>query len=328
MGRLLGSVILLAAMLSVSCSATAQQQGRAVRLGYLDGGWPTVESQRVVGAFRRRLSELGYREGENLIIEYRWAEGNYDRLPELAAELAALKVDVIVAAVAQAARAAKQVTSRIPIVMVGAVDPIGFGLVKQHASPGENVTGLSNLSAELTAKQLELLTETASGVFRVAVLWNAANPTETRLWRARHAAAKALGVVLVPFEVRGSADIGPAMAEMLKVQPQALHLYADPLLVGHRKFILDFAARHRIPVVSDASDFTEAGALLSYGVHLPDLYRSAARYVDKILKGARAGSLPVELPPRFELVINLRTARTLGLTISPGVLVLADRVID
>jgi putative ABC transport system substrate-binding protein len=304
------------------------QPPRTHRLGYLDSGWPTLESKRALSAFRTRLSELGYREVEHYTIEYRWAEGNYERLPQLAAELAAAKVDVIIAGVAQAARAAKQATNRIPIVMVGAVDPLGFGLVKQHARPGENVTGLSNLSAELTGKQLEFLTETVPGVFRVAVLWNAANPAEARLWRARHAAAKALGVVLTPFEIRNASDIGPALAGILKAQPQALHLVSDPLLIGHRESIIKFAAANRIPVVSDVSEFTEAGALMSYGAHLDDLYRGAARYVDKILKGARASTLPIEQPTQFELVINLKTARALGITIPPRVLVFADRVIQ
>lgn len=324
MGLLLGT----AGALFPCWSAAAQQPGKLYRLGYLDGGWPTDESRRLLGEFRRKLNELGYREGQNLTIEYRWAEGDFERLPQLAAELAALKVDVIVAAVAQAARAAKQTTNAIPIVMVAAVDPLGFGLVKLHARPGENVTGLSNLSAELTSKHLEFLRDTAPGITRVAVLWNAANPAETRLWRARQAAARSLGFALIPIEVRAPSDIAPALASMPKWQPQALYFFSDPLLVGHRNAIIEFAARHRLPVVSDVSDFTDAGALMSYGVHLPDLYRGAARFVDKILKGARAAVLPVEQPTRFELVINMKTARTLGLKVSPKVLVLADRVIE
>lgn len=321
-------LLFAAANASYPHAPAAAQQTTGYRLGYLDGGSATAESKRLLSVFRQRLNELGYREGQNLTIEYRWAEGNYDRLPELAAELAGLKVHIIVAAVAQAARAAKQATRTIPVVMVGAVDPVGLGLVKQHARPGENVTGLSSLSAELIGKQLELLTEAAPNVFRIAVLWNAANPIEARLWRARQAAAKTLGVVLVPLEVRDSADIGPAFAEMVKAQPQALQLLADPLFTVHRSDIIKFAAQHRIPVISDTSDFTEAGALLSYGVHLPDVFRGAARFVDKILKGARAATLPIEQPTRFELVINLKTARALGLTIAPSVLGFADRVIE
>jgi putative ABC transport system substrate-binding protein len=242
--------------------------------------------------------------------------------------LARLKVDIIVAGVAQAARAAKQASGTIPIVMVAAVDPVGFGLVQGLARPGENVTGLSDLSPELTAKHLELLKDTAPKISRVAVLWNAANPIEVRLWRARQVAAQALGLTLIPVEVRSSDDLEPALATMIEGRPEALQLYADPFLLGNRGKIIAFAAKNRLPIVSDSSEFTAAGGLMSYGVRLSDLFRSAARFVDKILKGKRPSSLPVEQPTHFDLVINLRTARTLGIVISPSVLVLADRVVE
>jgi putative ABC transport system substrate-binding protein len=328
LNRALSILLVAAGAVFFSAPAESQSPARVPRIGYLDGGWPTPESQDLLNAFRLGLREFGYIEGRNIAIEYRWAEGDYERLPELAGELARLKVDIIVAGVAQAARAAKQATGSIPIVVVAAVDPVGFGLVKGLARPGENITGLSNLSPELTAKHLELLKETAPGISRVAVLWNAANPIEVRLWRARQAAARALGLTLISVEVRSSDDLAPALATMIKGRPEALHLFADPLLLGHRGEIIAFAAKYRLPIVSDASEFTTAGGLMSYGVHLPDLFRSAARYVDKILKGGRPSTLPVEQPTRFELVINLKTARTLGIAISPSVLVLADRVIE
>ena len=322
---------MLLLVLGICClpaSAVAQSLSKVARIGYLDGGWPTPEFERVLDALRDGLRNLGYIEGKNIVIEYRWAEGKYERLPELAGELARLKVDIIVAGASQAARAAKQATTAIPIVMVAAVDPVGFGLVKGLARPGENVTGLSNLSSELTGKHLEFLKETAPKISRVAVLWNAANPIEIRLWRARHAAARALGLTLIPVEVRNSVDVAPALASMITERPDALHVLGDPLLLGQQREIIEFAAKTRLPLVSDASAFTEAGGLMSYGVHLPDLYRSSARFVDKILKGEKPSGLPVEQPTRFELVINLRTAKTLGIAISPSVLVLADRVVE
>jgi putative ABC transport system substrate-binding protein len=322
------AVALLLAIGAVMLASPADSQKSAVpRLGFLDGGWPSPEFRHLHEAFRAGLRERGYSDGRNVSIEYRWAEGRYERLPQLASELVGLRVDVIVAGVAPAARAAKQMTRDIPIVMVAAVDPVGFGLVKGLARPGENVTGLSNLSPELTGKHLELLKETAPRITRVAVLWNAANPVEVRLWRARQAAARSLGVTLIPVEVRSPEDVARALADM-KERPGALLLSADPLLLGQRDRIIAFAASRRLPIVSDAGEFTEAGGLMSYGVHLPDLYRGAARFVARILKGESPDHLPVEQPTRFELVINLRTARALGLTISPSVLALADRVVE
>jgi putative ABC transport system substrate-binding protein len=309
-------------------AASDSRSSKIARIGFLDGGWPAPEFLHLVEAFRQGLRQFGYREGQNIAIEYRWAEGRYERLPDLAAELVRLKVDVIVAGIAQAARAARQATPRTPIVMVAVVDPVGFGLVKGLARPGENITGLSNLSPELAAKHLELLKETVPRISRVAVLWNAANPIEVRLWRARQAAARALGLTLIPVEVRSPQDFPAALSVMASARPEALHLLGDPLILGHRSQIVEFAARKRLPIVSDVDEFTEAGGLMSYGVHLPDLFRTSARFVDRILKGEKPGDLPVEQPTRFVLTINLKTARALGLSIPPSVLVLADRVIE
>ena len=322
------SLLLGPAALLLPPQARPQAPARKVRLGYLDSGWASPESKALLDSFRRGLGELGYNEGRNVSIEYRWAEGRYERLPALARELVDSKPDVIVAAEAQAARAARQTTSDVPIVVVAAVDPVGFGLIKSLARPGQNVTGLANLSPELTAKHLELLKETAPSITRVAVLWNAANPIEVRLWRGRQAAARALGLELISIEVRSPEDIARELPSMMTRNPQALHLFAEPVLHGRRGEIVAFAAKHRLPIVSDASDVTEAGGLMSYGVHLPALYRRAARFVARILRGGHPSELPVEQPSRFELVINLKTARSLGLAISPSILVLADRVIE
>jgi putative ABC transport system substrate-binding protein len=325
--RALGwSLVFAPAALLLPSRVASQASGRAVRLGYLDSGWD-AESQALLNSFRRGLLEVGYAEGRNVAIDYRWAEGRYERLAGLAEELVAAKPDVIVVGEAQAARAARKATRQIPIVMVAAVDPVGFGLIKSYANPGENLTGLANLSPELTAKHLELLKETAPAITRVAVLWNASNPIEVRLWRGRQAAAAALGLELVSIEVHSADDIARGLESMLQQKPQALHLFADPVLHGRRGEIVAFAMKHRLPIVSDASDITDAGGLMSYGVYLPELFHRAARFVGRILKGRHPSELPVEQPSRLDLVINLATARTLGLTISPSILVLADRVI-
>jgi putative ABC transport system substrate-binding protein len=327
--RALGfSLVFIPATLLLPSRAASQTSPRAARLGYLDSGWPGPESQVLLDSFRRGLRELGYREGSNLSLEYRWAEGRYERLPALARALAEKKPDLIVAAEAQAARAARQASPDLPIVVVAAVDPVGFGLIKSLARPGRNLTGLANVGPELTAKHLELLKETAPAVMRVAVLWNAANPIEVRLWRGRQTAAQALGLELISIEVRSPEDISRELAAMLAQKPQALHLFAEPVLHGRRNEIVAFAEKQRLPLVSDAADVTAAGGLMSYGVYLPALYHRAARFVARILRGGNASDLPVEQPSRFELVINLRTARSLGLAIPPSILVLADRVIE
>ena len=320
--------ILALGILLVPLGSESEQPTKVPRIGFLDGGWPTPEFLHLLEAFRQGLRLFGYSEGQNIVIEHRWAEGRYDRLPGLVAELVDLKVDIIVAGIAQAARASKQATTRIPIVMVSAVDPVGFGLVNSLARPGGNITGLSNLSPELTAKHLELLKETVPGVSRVAILWNAANPIEIRLWRARQAAARALGLTLLPVEVRSPDDFASAFSAMTRERPGALHVHADPLILGHRRQVVEFATKNRLPIVSDVREFTDAGGLISYGVHLPDMYRRAASFVDKILKGTKPSDLPVEQPTRFEVVINLKTAKALGLTIPQSVLIRADHFIQ
>lgn len=319
--------ILAASILLGVLASESQPQRKVARIGYLDGGSPTPEFLPFLEAFRRGLRELGYIEGQNLAIEYRWAEGRYERLPELAAELVRLRVDIIVVGIAQAARAAKQATTTIPIVMVAVIDPVGFGLVKSLARPGGNITGLSSLNPEMVAKHLELLKETIPRVSRVAVLWNAANPVEVRLWRARKAAAQALGLRLIDVEVQTPDDFAAAFSVIARERPEAMLLVGDPLILGQRRPIVEFAEKHRLPIISDVAEFPHVGGLMSYGVHLPDLFRRAPAYVDKILKGTKPANLPVEQPTRFEMVVNLKTARALGLTIPPSVLIRADQVI-
>lgn len=329
MRRLVRSIFILAlGILLLPSPCHSQQTVKVTRIGYLDGGWPTPDFAHFLEAFRQGLRQFGYNEGQNITIEYRWAEGRYDRLPELAAELVRLNVDLIVATIPPAARAAKQATTRIPIVMVAVIDPVGFGLVKSLARPGGNITGLSNLNPELAAKHLELIKEIVPTVSRVAVLWNATNPIEVRLWRARQAAARVLKLTLVPVEVRSPDDFASAFAAMAQERPGALQVLGDPLILGHRKRVIEVATKQRLPIVSDVSEFTEVGGLVSYGVHLPDLFRQSARFVDKILKGVKPSDLPVEQASRFELVINLKTAKALGLTIPPSVLIRADQVVQ
>ena len=280
------------------------------------------------GAFRQRLRELGYVDGQNIAFEVRSAEGRAERLPDLAADLVRLKVDVIVAGGTPAPLAAKRATTAIPIVMASAGDPVGSGLVASLARPGGNVTGLSLLVPELGGKRLQLLKEVVPGVSRVAVLWNAANPYPVLVWRQTEAAARALGVHLQSLDVRGPDDLEGAFAAATRGRAGALITVEDPLTFGQRKRIVDFAARARLPAMYGFREFVDAGGLMSYAASLADLSRRAATYVDKILKGAKPADLPVEQPTKFELVINLKTAKALGLTIPPSVLIRADQVIQ
>jgi len=274
------------------------------------------------------VRELGYVEGQNIAIESRWAEGKYDRLPGLAAELVRLKVDVLVTQAAPAIQAAKEATRTIPIVMAISGDPIGTGFVASLARPGGNITGLSLLATELSGKRLELLKEAIPKLSRVAVIWNSSSPGMAHRFREVQAAARALGVRLQSLEVRGDpSDFEGAFSAATKERPDGLLVVLDPFTTLHRRRIGEFAAGSRLPAVYGSSAFPEAGGLMSYGPNIPDMYRRAAFYVDKILKGAKPADLPVEQPRKFELVINLKTAKELGITIPPEVLLQADRVI-
>jgi putative ABC transport system substrate-binding protein len=279
-------------------------------------------------AFRQGLHELGYVEGRNIQIESRWAEGNYDRLPGLAADLVRLKVDVIVTYGTPAAQAAKGATGTIPIVMAAIIDPVASGLVTSLARPGGNITGQSMMSPDLAEKQLQILKELVPKTSRVAVLHNPANPGNAPQVRHAQDAARALGVRLQILGARGPSEIDSAFAAMTAEQAGAVIVLVDAILQSNRARIADLAARHRLPAVYGLHEYAEAGGLLAYGPNRLDMFRRAATYVDRILKGAKPGDLPVEQPSTFTLVINLKTAKALGLTIPPSLLLRADQVIE
>jgi ABC-type uncharacterized transport system substrate-binding protein len=318
------SILVAVLLLTVAVKAEAQQPKKVPRIGLLS---PYSLSAAVrIEAFWQGLRDLGYVEGQNIVIEHRYAEGNLDRLPALAAELVRLKVDVIFAMTTPAVLAAKKATTTVPIVTVSG-DPVGFGLVASLARPGGNITGLANLTPELVGKRLGLLTEVVSRVSRVAVLWNPDSPGAALRMRETEAAAASLGLKLQPVEVRGPNDLAHAFSAMKKERADALVPLRSPLIQDQRKQITELAAKNRLPAMYDRRDFTEAGGLMSYGAMGADLDRRAATYVDKILKGAKPADLPVEQPTKFELVINLKAAKQIGLNIPQSVLYKADKVI-
>jgi putative ABC transport system substrate-binding protein len=309
--------------------AEAQQPGKIFRIGYLSPGNRTSESARSE-AIRQALRELGYIEGQNIAFEYRYAEGKQDRYPELAAGLVRLKVDIIVAAGGgRVILAAKNATKTIPIVMLGAVvDPVKFGLIESLARPGGNVTGLAILTGELGGKRLELLQEAVPQLARVAVLYEPAVPSSVLdVKEVLPAAARGLKLTIQPWEVRSAEDFDKIFAGINEQRPDALYLAPSTLILINLKRIASFALRSRLPSVYQSREFVDAGGLMSYSADLTDSYRRVADYVDKLLKGAKPADLPVEQPTKFELVINLKTARQIGLTIPPHVLARADKVI-
>jgi putative ABC transport system substrate-binding protein len=314
-------------LLAAPLAAEAQQAGRVPRVGFLSAGSRSDSVQRVVDEFRQGLRELGYVEGQTIAIEYRWAEGKEERLPDLASELVHLKVDVIVATIAAAVRAAKHATKAIPIVMV-VNDPVAAGFVASVARPGGNITGLSMMSPEVVGKQLELLTQVVPKISRVAVLANPANPGNAAQLRQAEVVARALGMRLQPLEAHSPSEIDRAFAAMTRERAGALLVLLDPILAREREQIADLAAKGHLPAMYALRLHVEVGGLIAYGANIFDLYRRTAIYVDKILKGAKPGDLPVEQPTKFELVINLKTAKALGLTIPPSLLQRADEVIQ
>ncbi len=306
----------------------AQQPTHVHRIGVLWGG--TIPGRDpFVGAFLEGMRALGYVEGQNLVMEYRAAAGHYERFPALAAELVRLQAEVIVTQGTPAALAAKDATTTIPIVMVGVGDPVGSGLVASLARPGGNITGLSNLSTELVRKQLEFLKDVRPTVSRVAVLWNPANPASHLMVRAADVAAQALGVQLHLVEARGRGPdaFDSAFAAMTSAHVGALLVLADNIFFEHRRRLAELAAMSHLPTMHQNRALVEAGGLISYAANPPDGWRRGATYVDKILKGAKPADLPVEQPTKFELVINLKTAQALGLTLPPKVLFQADEII-
>ncbi len=322
-------LVLALGILSAPLGTDAQPPAKVPRIGFLSPSSPSdPRSQRRLEAFRRGLRELGYVERQNIDIEYRWAEAKYDRLPDLAAELVRLRVDIIVAAAVPAIQAAKEATRTIPIVMAIVIDPVATGLVASLARPGGNITGLSIMAPELVGKQLELLKEVVPKVSRVAVLWNPTNAGSPPQLREAEVAARALGVRLQPLEARDPTEIDSAFAAMAKERAGALIVLVDSTLGDHRARIAALATRSRLPSMYGITEHAEAGGLMAYGPSLRDSFRRAATYVDKILKGAKPADLPVEQPTKFELVINLKTAKALGLTIPQSILIRADHVIQ
>jgi putative ABC transport system substrate-binding protein len=310
-------------LFALTNSASAQQVKKVSRVGVLT--LASVAFQRE--AFLRGLSELGYVEGKNITIEYRSAEGKYDRLPDVAADLVRLKVDVIVTQGTPAAVAAKNATTTIPIVMTGGSDPVATGLVTSLARPGGNITGITIMNEETAGRRLELLKETAAKVFRVAVLWNSTNPGTAVVFKQTQAAAQDLGLQLQSLDVQSVNDLEGAFKTATRSSATALVLLASAPISTHLSQVADLAIKNRLASIYDRSDFVDAGGLMSYGPSTPDMHRRAAAYVDKILKGTKPVDLPVERPTKFELIINLKTAKQIGLTIPPNVLARADRVI-
>lgn len=313
--------------LGVPRSVFARAPARTPRLGYLVLS-PLIDPPSAERAsFLDGLRELGYVDGRNITIEYRSAEGDAEALPFLAAELVDLKVDLIVVPGALPALAARDASAVIPIVMLFSPDPVGTGMIASLARPGGNVTGMSHFAPELGAKRLQLLKEAIPGVKRVAVLWDSGNFAVASEWQAIQTAARTLGIVLQPLDLGGKDDLGDAFAAIRKSRPDALLTIVDLRTFAYREIIPEFALRHRLPTMFGLRDFALAGGLLSYAPDFPHLTRRAAIYVDKILRGARPGDLPVEQPTRFQLVVNLKTAGTLGVTLPRSILIRADEVL-
>ena len=308
------------------CTPTAQQPTKIPRIGYLSGNslsdlWARIE------AFRQGLRELGYVEGKNIVIEWRSAEGKLDRLPELAVELVRLKVDVIVSPGPIVTRPLKEATSTIPIVMAQDTDPVGSGFVASLARPGGNITGLAALAPEMSGKQLELLKEIIPKLSRMTVIGNSTNPGDAQALRETVLAAGSFEVYLRYLDVLDPKDIETVFRAAAKGRADAVLVLGNPILNAHRKQIVDLMVKHRLPATYARPEFVDAGGLMYYGTNYNDLFRRAATYVDKILKGAKPADLPVEQPKKFEFIINLKAAKQIGLTIPPNVLARADRVI-
>ena len=310
-----------ATLFALCAAASAQQLRRVPRIGYLFTGLLAPKQ------FLQALQELGYVEGKNVVIEFRAAEGKEERLPALAAELVRLNVDVIVAPGTAPAQAARQATKTIPIVYTGGADPVVIGLVASLARPGRNVTGVTSLSRELTGKRLELTKETFPKVSVVAVLTRGVNPVTTELLKDMEAAANVLRLRLETLKVPGPNDFDKAFSAIARERTGALIELPSPLFHSNRKRIVEFAAKNRLPSIFHSRDFVDAGGLMCYGEHNAELLRRVAHYVDRILKGAKPADLPVEQPTKFEMIINLKTASQIGVTIPPNVLARADTVI-
>lgn len=312
--------------LALSAAVAEAQPPKMAKIGWLETG-TMVRGTRLGEIFVRRLAELGYVEGKNIVFEYRSADNKLDRLPVLADELVRLNVDVLVTGASPAAIAAKKATKSIPIVFTILADPMAEGLIDSLAHPGGNITGLTNISAELGGKRLELLKETVPKLSRVAVLWDPKNTGSAQAWKDLQQPAKALGWQLHSMEVSSADKFESAFKDALKARCTALAVTPTILATSHRQQVVELAAKHSLPAIYSRELFVESGGLMSYGADLDDHYGRAAIYVDKILKGTKPADLPVEQPTKFELLINLKTAKTLGLTIPPMVLMRATKVV-
>jgi len=322
--RAVGRIVTLAlSLLAAPVEADAQPSAKIATIGYLQVG-----SASFAVSFRQGLQDLGYVEGKTIEIVHRSADGKPERLPALAAELIQLPVDVIVAQGSQVAQAAKDTTVTVPIVTVAGADPVAIGLVASLARPGGNITGLTLMSAELAGKQLQLLKEAIGGLGRVAVLWNAGDAAMTNIFSEIQTAAPVLSVTVQPLAVQEAKDIDGAIATMTEERPDALFMITDVLTLRYTRKVIDFAAQHRLATMFPTSGPVGEGGLMYYGASVTDAYRRAAYYVDRILKGVKPEDLPVEQPTKFELVVNLKTANALGITIPPSLVMLADKVIE
>jgi len=320
------TVFTLSALLyALGFSVEAQQPNKGPLIGFLGGNSSSDLSPRVEG-FKQGMRELGYVEGQNVTIAYRFADGKVERLPDLASELVRLKLDCIVTAGTPATHAARQATSTIPIVMGNVDDPIAQGFAASLARPGGNITGMTDIASELAGKRLELLKEAVPQLSRVAVLWTPKPPGAPQ-WEESRRTARELGLQVYSMEIRDAADLEKAFTEAIKARSGGLNVVAAPLLGANQKRIAELAIRHRLPVMWPFRQYVEGGGLMAYGPFMPDLYRRAATLVDKILKGARPVDLPIERPIKFELIMNLNNAKQIGLTIPPNVLASADKVI-
>jgi putative ABC transport system substrate-binding protein len=321
-------IMLGAGALAAPLGSFAQQQGKIWRVGFLSLRRPASLNSDFYGAFLQGMRDLGYVEGKNLVIEWRFADGKLERLPELAAELVKLKVDVIVAAGPQAISAAQKATVTIPIVMATAPDPVGSGFVKSLAHPGGNITGLSNISADISPKQLEMLLSIVPKLSRVAVLVNPTNSSHATVLKNVQGAAQRIAVTILSLDARTPQEIEKAFSAMAREKAGAVIVARDGLLIQQARQIAALAVKYRMPSIHGIREYVEAGGLMSYGPSLTDNFRRAATYVDKIFKGAKPGDLPVEQPTKLELIINGKTAKALGLTIPQSLLISADKVIE
>ena len=308
-------------------ASQAQHRGHVPRVGYLGTSSASLEPE-LVKAFREGLRDHGYIEGQNIVIEYRWAEGNYKRFPDLVADLVKLKVDLILTTGTPGALAAKQATQTIPIVMAVTGDAVATGLVSSLARPGGNLTGLTTMVPDLEGKRLEILREVLPKLATLAVLLNTSNPLTAIQWEQAKTSAKALGIQLQPIELQRPEDFKDAFARVARQRPDAITMVADRFLLAHRTEIADFVAKTRLPAMYPYRDFVVAGGLMSYAPSYEDLFRRSATYVAKILRGAKPSDLPIEQPTKFEFLVNLKTAKILGVPIPPSLLLRADHVFE